>query len=305
MKQRAYTPPGRPGFSIIELLVVVAIIGGLVGLTAVAIVPWIGGQQGRNTKALLKKLDGEVVQHWGEAVKQFRTTPIPPAIAQVFGGNEATQRAIWIKLQLKAAFPMSYAEALDPTGGNPALKDAVKPRTIFVTTLGARKAASDPQTESAACLLIALKQNFGGKKFDADTILGPGAMKDTDGDGIPEIVDGWGKAVLFCRWGTGNPDLDALSRGARGAYDRDTEDSEHALMNTVWNPDSQATPPAQVAEFQRLCHQVRFGSNRQSYFTIPTIVSAGKDGQFGLNFYYLNVVDATQAEDNLYSFKVR
>ncbi len=302
MKQRTIVSRKRAGFSLVELLVVIAIIGALVGLLVVAVIPWIGGQKTRNTKALLKKLDHELSEQYNEAVKQFRTSTVPAGItAGYFGGNEATARAIWIKLQLKAAFPMSYAEALDPTGGTPALAGVVKPRPIFRKLAG--KVAKDPETESAACLLIALQQNFGGKKFDADSILGPSGMKDTDGDGIPEVVDGFGKAVKFYRWGTGNPDLNALARGNRGNYDRDTEDTEHALMNNGWNPDGVANLPTGVSEFQRLCHPIRSGNSRYSYFTIPTIVSAGPDGSFGLD-WFMTRLDAT-ADDNVYSFKQR
>src|SRR5207244_12882535 len=96
---------------------------------------------------------------------------------------------IWVKLQLKAAFPMTYAEALDPAGGNTTLQQVLKPRTIFVRNI--KSTASTPG-ESAACLLLALQQKFGGKPYDAESALGASALKDTDNDGLMEIVDTWG-----------------------------------------------------------------------------------------------------------------
>src|SRR5947208_3542943 len=81
----------------------------------------IGGGHKRNTKALLKKLDGELMYQWGEAMKQFRKTQVPPQIVSVFGCDTDTAQVIWLKLQLRAAFPMTYAEALDPAGGNATL----------------------------------------------------------------------------------------------------------------------------------------------------------------------------------------
>jgi prepilin-type N-terminal cleavage/methylation domain-containing protein len=301
----------RAGFSLVELLVVIAIIGVLVGLLLGGIIPWITGQKTRNTKALLKKLDHEVSEIYNEAMKTFRKNAVPPALYSSFGltqGNASDDiiaRAIWIKLQLKATFPMSYAEALQPWGGYPDLASVIPARTHFVKALQGRlpgMAANDPQTESAACLLIALKSGFGGRKFDADSILGASGMKDTDGDGVPEIVDGYGKAVGFCRWGTGYPALDALSRSTR-TLDRDTEDLDHGLMVSYWNQDGVAVPSVSVQKFQALCHPIRSGINRYSYFTIPTIVSAGPDGSFGLD-WYMTPQDSTEA-DNLYSFSQR
>src|SRR5437763_1263022 len=112
MTQRMIGSQKRGGFSLVEILVVIAIIAVLVGLLAVAVAPWFGSQQLRNTKALLKKLDREVAEAYNEAARTFRSSTVPPAIMTTFGCNDATARAIWIKLNLKASFPMSYAEAL-------------------------------------------------------------------------------------------------------------------------------------------------------------------------------------------------
>lgn len=303
MKHRDKTSRIRAGFSLMELLVVIAIIAVLAGMLFVAFVPSIGTSHRKNTNARLKALDGELAIQWSEAGKQFERVPVPPQIQSIFGCiDERTAKAIWVKLQRKAAFPMTYAEALDPAAGNTALQAVLKPRPVFVSGLKGKTAAIDPATEGAACLLLALQQNFGGKKFDAEAALGAGALKDTDGDGLTEIVDSWGKPLFFIRWGTGNPDLAALSRGANNNLDRDTEDTGRFLMLPSWNPDNAATPPG-VAEFQRLCHPVRAGNSRQSYFTIPTVVSAGKDGNIGLNWDMS--IQSADAEDNLYSFKTR
>ena len=115
---------------------------------------------------------------------------------------------------------MSYAEALYPyaVNGTALLPPGdLPPITDYWKRLnnGTLTQANDPTTEMAACLLMALSRPRSGKKFNPEESLGANAIKDTDGDGMAEIVDGWGKAVGFCRWGTGSYDLDATCRSAK------------------------------------------------------------------------------------------
>ena len=307
MKIRHTVTPKRAGFTIIELLVVVAIIAVLAGMVLAAVIPMFFMQQQRNTRSILTKVDGALAEQWGEAVKGFNRSQVPPAIQTIFGCSPETAKVIWVKLQLKAAFPMTYAEALDPAysasldaTSQAQLRAVLGPRPTFLRNIKST-AAKNPATESSACLLLALKQEFGGKKFNAEEAFGANGMKDTDGDGLPEILDGWGNPVFFFRWGTGNTDLDALGRGSVSNLDRDTEDPEHRLMDNVWNPD--ATVTTGVTRFQSMCHAIRSGSGRRSFFTRPTIVSAGKDGKLGLGWdmSYLG----PDADDNVYTFRVR
>src|SRR5947209_8745467 len=88
----------------------------------------------------------------------------------------------------------------------------------------------------AACLLMSLSRPRTGKKFNPEEALGASAIKDTDGDGLAEIVDGWGKPVGFCRWGTGCVALTGLSKANSGTgLDNDTQDPDRTLMNANWN----------------------------------------------------------------------
>ena len=57
--------------------------------------------------------------------------------------------------------------------------------------------------------------------------------------------------------------------------------------------------------FELLCHPLHKGSSLYSYFTIPTIVSAGPDSQFGLLDLYMTPDGTTASTDNLYSFLQR
>ncbi|MBI1913633.1 MAG: prepilin-type N-terminal cleavage/methylation domain-containing protein [Planctomycetes bacterium] len=317
MIPRMQKRPGQRGFTTLELLVVLLIISVLVGLVAVAVFPLISGQSQKNTETLLRKLHEGVQQQWSEASKQYRNLDSSSllynyVLPNLAGGDPARAQVICLKLLLRREFPMSYAEIQRPGMGIIPDTD-LPPISSYVAAIQNRIPVNTNSngifTESAACLLIALQNHpHKGMKFNAEETLGASAIRDTDNDGVPEIVDGWGKPIAFFRWGTGNPDLNALARNARGNLDRDTEDPFHKLMDTSW----QSNYPQAVVTFQSLCHSITgTGGGPQSYFTIPVVVSAGKDGKFGLPNSDNNPPSPTMtpqspdANDNIYSFQVR
>jgi prepilin-type N-terminal cleavage/methylation domain-containing protein len=308
IQRHQQTQDGRRGFTLIELLVVLAIIAILVGLVSAAVMGLIGAQSRKNTESLLGKLHDGVQQQWSEASKTFRNptaSPPPTSVVTLAGGDTARAQVIWMKLLLRREFPMSYAEILRPGGG--LIPDGdLPPIYSYVKALPqGRTQANNPATESAACLLIALQNHpHSNMKFNAEEALGASAIKDTDGDGVPEIVDGWGKPINFYRWSCLNPDIMqiALDKGMKPVA-RDTEDPDRKLMDASW----QQNNPQSVVIFQTLCHPITDGAatpSPLSYYSIPAIVSGGKDGIPGVGAF-LSIQSAVDANDNLYSFKVK
>jgi len=317
MIQQQRTRDGRRGFTLIELLVVLAIIAILVSLVSAAVMGLIGAQARKNTESLLGKLHDGVRQQWSEASKTFRSStasPPPSSVVQLAGGDTARAQVIWMKLLFRREFPMSYAEILRPgaVGGVDRIPYGdLPPIYSYVKALPqGRMAANDPATESAACLLIALQNHpHSNMKFNAEESLGASAIKDTDGDGVPEIVDGWGKPILFYRWTCLNPDIMqiALDKGMK-TLARDPEDPDHTLMNATWQQTTNGQT-TNVAIFQALCHPITDSAvggqgAPLSYYSIPAIVSSGKDGIPGVGAF-LSISSAVDANDNLYSFKVK
>src|SRR5262249_11316439 len=269
----------------------------------------------KNTETMLRKLHDGTQQQWSEACKQFRTGQAPGSAVTLAGVDPTGKRAqvIWLKLQLRREFPMSYAEIIRPSAVNGV--DLVTPADLppissYVRALNGRTAAIDPATESAACLLIALQNHpHSNMKFNAEESLGASAIKDTDGDGIPEIVDGFGKPILFYRWTCLNPDIMqiALDKGMK-TLARDPEDPDHTLMNATWQQTTNGQT-TNVAIFQALCHPITDSAvggqgAPLSYYSIYAIVSSGKDGIPGVGAF-LSISSAADANDNLYSFKVK
>lgn len=295
MHHTAPTPARRIGFTLTELLVVIAIIVVLTALVAAAYFSMIGNQQRRNTEGSLYTVLKTFNQHWSQIVSDAKKETVPDQVKAMVGQDLERARVVWTKIRLMEAFPVSYAEvnnnaALnDPTflflyGPHPLLgpEGAIPKgrRKNFVgyqkalNYLKAAKIPSDPEpSESAACLLMALSVKRAGTSLETDTIAG--AIADTDGDGVKELTDNWGKPLSFYRFawskpGSAPPFVQKLKPAQSGprAAKCDPLDPDGALI--TWPAGSNRT------YFESLFHPILFSPNEATY-AIPAIVSGGDD----------------------------
>ncbi len=199
---RAASGSARHGFSLIEILVVIGLIAFLTA-AIVAVIPRVANaSKVAATKATIKKVD----EMLNDRINGFRRfiqkqdqqagsgTPAYVLQAQSASGTTiltpgtslAAAKVIAIKTLFRMYFAQTYSE-LDPTTQN----------------ANPRGATHQPITDSAECLYLIIAK---GPLFDTEP---PSAADlkaietaDTDGDGIPEIVDGWGQPLRFYRWPT-------------------------------------------------------------------------------------------------------
>jgi prepilin-type N-terminal cleavage/methylation domain-containing protein len=158
LRQHSTSPAhrNRLGFTLVELMIVVAIIGVIVTLVASASMQVISRQKSANTEATIQKVHNALNAHWQAVFRQAQTEPIPPNILYgdrtmlgliaMAGGNadpDSMRRArvIWINLRLKQEFPMNFLEALVPTpnmvsNGLPVV--LLPPDPVFVQALVGR-----------------------------------------------------------------------------------------------------------------------------------------------------------------------
>jgi prepilin-type N-terminal cleavage/methylation domain-containing protein len=287
--QVGMTPRGkRPGFTLVELMVVIAIIAVLVTITVAAVMQVLTIEKKRATEATIQKITSELDRQMKAVFDTAKTEPIPQNVVTLAGGQSGRARVIWIKMRLKQEFPMSYAEAhnpipaavLQPNG--PLVLSDLPAKNVFK---GLPAAANNAATESSACLLIALTQGRRGVTWDPQQTLGAGFVRDTDGDGVPELVDTWDTALYFVRWPYNNTDLNPS--GAQPGVN-DSQDPEGLLSNPTW-----VSSYGNV--FAQLCHPVAAGASYKNLN--PFVASCGTNQKREDN--------PPTSGDDLFSYRLR
>jgi prepilin-type N-terminal cleavage/methylation domain-containing protein len=262
----------RRGFTLVEILVVLAIIAVLIGLGAAAIMKTRVVQETRNTSTLITKVDQALQKQYRITVETARNEP-PCALAVAMSGNPPDldrAKVIHVKLRLIQDFPTSFNEIKNPPG--------LLPNPTYLRGIQSASVARTWQDESAACLYLALKRQSRGGEFDPDTSLSSQELIDP-GDGVKEIVDAWKHPLVFTRFpGFGNsaPLLVNFPQFHGGAQpfqlpslpSNDPVDADGKLTDPNWVTNFSAA-------FQKNVHPVVAG---KTFTLFPVISSSGVDG---------------------------
>ncbi len=293
---------GRSAFTLIELLIVIAIIAILAGLGAWGVFAMIGTQQRRNTETTIRVVNKLLQDRWTTVIAEARKEAPSPAVVNLAGADPTGERAkvIWIKVRLAEAFPVGYAEvsATNTTSIVNAYIPANRRKPHFAKyqqLIGSVQPGG--AGESSACLLMAVKAlTPGGVAIDDQLKF---AVKDTDGDTLAELVDGWGTPLAFFRFPWNNAALQAANPGiasVRGAKYADPVDTGGALINAAWY----ALPARGIFETD-FKHQVKTSAGN-AYYVVPVIVSAGPNLVMDVGG---DLLPGPKAADNMFSFELR
>lgn len=288
----------RRGFTLVEILVVIAIIGILAALTSAGVFVAISTQQRRNSLNTIRVLDKLLHDRWNEIITKSKDEPPSPAVMTLAGNDIRRARVIWTKVRLVEAFPQTYGEL-----------SQADPKTIvnFYIPPGQRKAHFNKYQsavagktgggagESAACLLMILK-TIGADGVGLDDQLRH-AIVATDGvNKIDTLVDGWSKPLRFTRFDT-SPAVQTANPATTGrAFNfSDPADPDGTLLNMSWYFTTPLpTPSAQRSQFENGIntpaplvvgfHPIALvppppAQAARAFYVLPSIASNGKDGQ--------------------------
>jgi prepilin-type N-terminal cleavage/methylation domain-containing protein len=324
--------PRRQAFTLTEIVVVIAIIAILMALTGGVYFYFIGSQQQRNTEGTIRTVNKVFQTQWSYVVEQAKKES--PSSYVVTAANDPSgerARVLWIKLRLMEAFPISFSEINNAADSVNILLAAAIPasqrknQATYQRLTKGLTAANNSNTESSACLLLALSVSRGGSALPPDQL--GSYVTDTDGDGVKEIVDGWRTPLVFYRfaWGSGalpgrSGDPPQAPSGIQGLNPAPAGSKAARLGDPLDPAGALFTWPGGAARtlFESNLHAFADASGKNANYVIPVIVSLDADRDIfagtptpslfpptACATKGLTVQNASTAGDNTYSFTLR
>ncbi|TWT30057.1 type II secretion system protein [Blastopirellula retiformator] len=269
----------RRGFTLVEMLVVVTILGLLSGMVLVALAGAAETAREARTRSQIQKLNEFLMNRY----ESYRTRRTPrPATGNAI--IQARARVDQIRAVMLQEMPDRktdlFVDHRGLTSGKYSATYARHQRAVeaFTNNEGnwtAAYAAWTAENQHAECLYLILASINDGET-SALEFLHDSEVGDTDGDGVPEVLDGWGNPIAFIRWPQGyvNPDKSEQGFGLQDITVYDAFDPLRVRgrsAGTVGAPDvyemSNSTPVA---------------TGFAHFNLVPLVVSAGKDGIFDI-----------------------
>jgi hypothetical protein len=310
-------------------------MGALVALTVGASLRFMAVQQVNVSQQTVSQVASALDKQWQAVIDKAAIEPVSTQAMLLAGSDTRVARVIHVKLRLQQEFPMSYTEILSaPAPSAPPVAGVLPALPNYLnalSTAGITTGSSPPTpAENSACLLLALTlSGTSGLVINTDD-FGPQAIRDTNADGLQEIVDAYGTPIVYFRWPWANHDMTGdpgyfpasttvvygpgLNPATVEPYKssfKDPQDKEGQLLKASWNPVT-GGPSASVTSFEGICHQVHDATaatyTPASYYMVPAVASAGANGAFGLDLIPINgmaLLTTNDANDNIYSYHLR
>lgn len=243
LRLRPAGPCHGTGFTLVELMVVATVMAVLMTLSLAGMAVTRHRVRMEKTRNTIRKLHEIVAAHH----ESYLHRRVPYTVAAPAPLAESRARLEAIRRLMVHEMPDCWADvAASPT----VVMNTLPPHLQTGPVLGyasSRPATISPGVEAAECLYLIVSR--GGIEPDLMEQFRSDEIGDTDGNGAPEFLDAWGNPIGFVRWAPGF--LGSL-----------LQKPDAVNFHDPFDP-----------------HRVDVAG----YALVPLIVSAGPDGQFGLN----------------------
>lgn len=292
----------RRAFTLTELLVVIVIITILASMVLFALYGALESAKKARTQTQVMRLNDMILAEW----ETYKTRAVRLKIPQAARNNAmdmAASRLIAIRdlqrmtlpdriadvseLPVIIPVPVVTAPATQPRLDPPSVWWAYRRRAGYIGSSTTPPATWSASHQGAECLYLIVSQirdgDTSGLDFFKATEIG-----DTDADGMPEILDAWGRPIEFLRWAPGY----SISTGVDGMWGLAATDdinfrgeagSDDEVVSDLHVPDGRLSPdpfdPLLVDDDLRVNRGV---PPRRTFALVPLIFSPGPDRAYDI-----------------------
>ena len=290
----------RQAFTLVEMLIVCAIIIILAVLTLIVVNKVMTSAKETKTRATIQKLDVAMQQIFETYDEKFHSIKkkVNVKYPEPQFDEEERQKKIathFIRDLMRMEMPQSWAEVYNSKEPDKKLGPikieidgtsyAVDESPVLEYYWQAYNKVAAGKTPSRAALLFLIIQNLNPEALEA---FHGSEIKYNEEDGLFEFVDAWGKPIYFLRWAPAfpgsdlQPDVLALAK----YFPTTNGDTNRAWWNRAWwkNEDQKNELLSDAMARASADYPDPFDerANSTGWFLYPLIYSAGPDGKYGI-----------------------